>query len=141
MSISSVYSYRILNKNYHLADSLLSDCGDNISNFGLIMGNDATRTLCPVAKVFGVSPNQSTYFDSTLGVMLSGDPESLTTNLPYLPYAQCNTDSIKPTENPFNVNGEYEQTANNVSSVSVALDDEELSYDKLQQAADEMLEV
>ena len=74
-----------MEKKYTMADPLLNNSDGDIADVNLIMGSDATKLLCPVTKVLGSRPNDSAYMESSLGVLLSGDPCMLLSNLQFLP--------------------------------------------------------
>ena len=74
-------------KNYSLADKYIDDAFSVISNFGFVIGPDATKLLCPKTISFGSDINigKSVYFETNMGVMLLGDANEIRSNLSDLP--------------------------------------------------------
>ena len=80
-------------KGYNMADkdSILSD--GEITNFGLVMGPDAVRVLCPSTVLFGDVTRQSAYLYSRCGVLLLGDASNMLANIEHLTINNSNVEN------------------------------------------------
>ena len=73
-------------KGYTLADDwLINDYSGIVSNMGIILGTNDDALIPMTTKVFGDISNQSSYLETKIGVVLSGDIPRIIKNLPYLP--------------------------------------------------------
>ena len=73
-----------IKKGYILADKGLGS-SSKVANFGLVMGPDSVKLLCPRTVLFG-DEEPAIYLQSEVGVMLLGETNNLITNLRHLPY-------------------------------------------------------
>jgi len=138
---------KLTEKGYLLADKhLLSlKSGSDLTDFGMVMGPEATRLFCPSARPFGREPDHSVFLESGLGVMLMGDSESLLNNLDHLENANQHTTTIggMSSKNSELGKNEYKElsTTINVGNVREVLNEEgNLIESRLEEATNEVLE-
>ena len=75
-----------LSKGYKLADEILINCSDTISNIDIILGSKSGSCIPETEITFGET-NQSMYSKTPHGVLLKGDMDMLVKDIQYLPYA------------------------------------------------------
>ena len=121
----NVISEAFINKGYSLADAQLHLAEEKI-DFDLIMGPDAVALLSPQAVVFGGISDPSVYLESKVGIMLLGETNSLLNNLKYLP--------------DLNKTKTSEVTVKTSRVEEILADSEEINFEKLQSASNEILE-
>ena len=71
-------------KGYKFADTMLNDDSGSIENMDILLGSDCAHCLLGRDILFG-KENPSVFIDSPSGIMLVGNIDCLSKNLPYLP--------------------------------------------------------
>ena len=75
-----------VHKGYQIADKwLLNDFTDIISGIGIVLGTNDDQLIPMCTKLFGDNVVQSSYIDTDIGVVFSGDITRMINNLPFLP--------------------------------------------------------
>ena len=102
-------------KGYAIADSNYLDSKiDCVNNIDIIFGTDVDAILPLAYQTFGNDDNLSSFINSPIGVLFSGDVGKMMNNLKYLPYA---SNILPVTNDPINcVNNSLGEVCNNNSS-------------------------
>ena len=76
----------LLSKRYKLANEMLINASDRISNIDIILGSKSRSCITETETTFG-EINQSIYSKTPRGVLLKGDTDILMKEMQYLLYA------------------------------------------------------
>ena len=116
-----------VSKGYQIADKwLLNNYSDTISNIGIVLGTDDDEIIPMSTKLFGETNKKSTYLETELGVVFSGNIDRMIENLPHLP-SKCITSNYATCAVPFEATKNCAQQEGTVSNAFCGPD--EFTYD------------
>ena len=77
-------------KGYRIADQwLVNFPSDTVDKIGVLLGTSDDEILPMCTKIFGDGSKQSTFIETEIGVVFSGNIDRMIENLPFLPENVC----------------------------------------------------
>ena len=130
-----------VNRGYNIADKQYLEDMFHVNNIDLIIGTDFDPILPMQYKSFGHGPQQSSYIESPIGVIFSGQLDNMISNIDYLPKNEPLNEKIEKDSicfvNSLNINSSRngaDVTNNNINNEihSSSENDSPFSYQKMQ---------